>query len=378
MMNTTDSRRRFLKTSGRIAAAIAAGQTFPALAGTSPTVSAISFDQCQAMTPIQSAQNSTLVQQAWKRLQNDIASIKNPRLRSTITDIYNDPTPRLTADIDIKSRQTLRRELAAKNYTDSSWENLLPNVPHDPKKLMPFIAAPGSGYYSHHAYPGGLVTHVATNVQITKSIIDTYTKVYGYSVDRDLALSAQLLHDLHKPYVFQWQEDGSSRKEQSLGGTGEHHCLSAAELIARHAPPELVIAMISAHQAASNQENEKQLVGWLDAAAIIAGVDPVAYGLISSDRRLPDLPRQEGFICHLGDHDFVLSVPAVVATLPIMREIAVTDYKISESDLNGKVFNSLRNHIYSTYSAMRLHEALSKAGKNEVRRLMFLSVLPVA
>jgi hypothetical protein len=134
--------------------------------------------------------------------------------------------------------------------------------------------------------------------------------------------------------------------------------------------------MISAHQCATTDEDEKILANWLEAASIIAGVDPVAYGLISTKHRLPDIPRQEGFICHLGDHDFVLSVPAVKKTLPVMREIAATDYRISAADLDGKIFNHLRNRVYSTHSAMRVHEALVKRGKEGVRELMRQSVRP--
>ena len=57
---------------------------------------------------------------------------------------------------------------------------------------------------------------MATNVIITSAIVDAYRSVYGYDVNRDIAMASQLMHDLHKPYVFQWQEDGSSRTEQPL------------------------------------------------------------------------------------------------------------------------------------------------------------------
>ena len=176
--------------------------------------------------------------------------------------IYGDPTPHITGTLDEKARQQIWQELTAKKYTQQILNNVLPPVPANPKAEMPYETAPGSGYQSHHAYPGGLVTHVATNVQITRTIIETYKTIYGYQVDYDVALAAQLLHDLHKPYVFQWDEEGSSRTEQTLAGTGEHHVLSAVELIARKAPPELVIAMISAHQCATTDEDEKILAGW--------------------------------------------------------------------------------------------------------------------
>jgi hypothetical protein len=377
-MILANSRRNFLKTAGLIAGtAVVASQAFPAMAAAENGEAGISLAECQAMSPIEMARSSVMVQNAWKSLQEEIASVENPSLRALIADIYGDPTPRLTHALDEKVRRQIGRELTVKGYTKQAPADVLPAVPNDPRTVMPFDAAPGSGYQSHHAYPGGLVTHVATNVRITGAIVETYRNVYGYQVDRDIALAAQLLHDLHKPYVFQWNDDDSSRTEQALAGTGEHHILSAAELIARKAPPELVIAMISAHQCATTDDDEKTLADWLEAAAIVAGIDPVTHGLVSTKHRLPEIPRQEEFICHLGDHDFVLSVPAVKKSLPVMRQIAAEDYKMSETDLNGKVFNKLRNRVYSTCSAMRIHGEMTRHGKEGVRRLMHRAVRPV-
>ncbi|MDR0361922.1 MAG: hypothetical protein LBJ46_04460 [Planctomycetota bacterium] len=198
-----------------------------------------------------------------------------------------------------------------------------------------------------------------------------------YDVDRDVAMAAQLLHDLHKPYVFQWQPDASSRPEQSLAGTGEHHVLSLAELLVRKAPAELVVAQACAHTHPGTEADEAQVVNWLKAAAIIAGIDPVRHGLLDASGKTLPLPRrQEGFICHLGDHDFVLSAPAVQWTLPVMRDIAKADYKITDADLQGKPFNSLRNAVYSQLSAMRIEQAYAMGGGEQVRLPMHSVVKP--
>jgi hypothetical protein len=293
-MSNADSRRNFLKTTGLIAGAVATARVFPAAAAENEP-SGISLAECQAMSPIETARFSVMVQNAWKSLQEKIASVGNPSLRALIVDIYGNPAPRIVPVLDEKARRQIWQELTAKNYTRQTSADVLPALPGDPG-VMPLDAAPGSGYQSHHAYPGGLLTHVATNARITEAIVETYRNVYDYQVDRDVALAAQLLHDLHKPYVFQWNDDASSRTEQTLAGTGEHHILSAAELIVRKAPPELILAMISAHQCATTDDDEKTLADWLEAAAILAGVDPVAHGLVSAKHRLPEVPRQEGFI----------------------------------------------------------------------------------
>ncbi|MCC8189582.1 MAG: HD domain-containing protein, partial [Planctomycetes bacterium] len=336
---------------------------------------AVSFEECQSLDHHAMVERSPMVQAAWRYLNEEIGKLSDPRLRTLAAAIYGDSTPRLAA-MDAGRRHRVWEQLHQAGFTSQSEKDFLPPVPTDMASRYPAITAPGSGYGSHHAYPGGLITHVATNVRITAAIVDTYATVYGYAVNRDLAMTAQLLHDLHKPYVFQWQDDGSSRTEQPLAGTGEHHVLSLAELLVRQAPAELVVAQACAHTHPGNEAEEAQVVNWLKAAAIIAGVDPVATGLLaSSGTTLPQPRRQEGFICHLGDHDFVLSVPAVQWTLPVMREIAKTDYGLSEADLTGKPFHSLRNMVYTQASAMRLQQAHT-AGVDSLRALMHAVVTP--
>lgn len=337
---------------------------------------AITLDECQSIDYKEMAARSAMVQTAWQYLQNEIGNLADPGLRELASGIYADSTPRL-AKMDAGQRRQVWEQLKSAGYTAQSQEDFLPSVPQNMKDRYPSVSAPGSGYGSHHAYPGGLITHVATNVRITAAIVDTYTTTYGYSVDRDIAMASQLLHDLHKPYVFQWRADASSRTEQPLAGTGEHHVLSLAELLVRKAPAELVVAQACAHTHPGTEADEAQVVNWLKAAAIIAGADPVRYGLLDvSGNTLPLPRRQEGFICHLGDHDFVLSVPAVQWTLPVMREIAKADYKISDEDLKGKPFNSLRNMVYSQVSAMRLEQAYTE-GKEQLRSLIHSVGKPV-
>jgi 23S rRNA maturation-related 3'-5' exoribonuclease YhaM len=109
--------------------------------------------------------------------------------------------------------------------------------------VIPFYAAPGSGYASHHSYPGGLATHVAVNVKAAIGFFNAYKDIYSFPMSRDIVIAAQTLHDLHKPWVFQWQENGSSRTEYQIAGTGAHHILTIAELIHREMPAELIVAM---------------------------------------------------------------------------------------------------------------------------------------
>lgn len=57
-----------------------------------------------------------------------------------------------------------------------------------------------------------------------------------------MALAGQLLHDIMKTSVFQWQPGGASLKEYTIAGQGAHHVLSIAESMYRSLPVEEVVA----------------------------------------------------------------------------------------------------------------------------------------
>lgn len=216
------------------------------------------------------------------------------------------------------------------------------------KSPQPFYTAPGSGWNSHHIYPGGLVTHTALNVASCKALYDNYVDMFGLKLDRDVVLASQLLHDLHKPWVFQWQADGTCRKEEPLAATGEHHVLSIAESLRRGLSPELCVAQACAHDHPGAAASEQLVVGWLKAAAIINGKDAVKAGLVEKDGKTLPMPRRmEGFVTHLADHDWVLSVPAAQWTVDALKQVAVRSYGIKEADLTKKPFNQFRNYVLS-------------------------------
>ena len=89
---------------------------------------------------------------------------------------------------------------------------------------------------------------------------------------------------------------------------------------------------------------------------MIAGKDPFAYGLLNkTGDGIRDPHRQEGYIVHLGDHDWVLSSPAAQKSVAILKEIAKRDYGMSAADLEGARFNHFRNYIGSQLSYMFLN-----------------------
>jgi hypothetical protein len=372
-------RRQFLELGAAFGAVLAAQAVFPALAKAAPSQKTLA--DCQAMTPVQMADASPHVTASWKYLREVAATIRDPQLRASVQAILDNPAPTLAARLaDPKVRAAVCEELSAKGYVkDATPETLLPPLATGPETAsQPFRSAPGSGYQSHHSYPGGLATHTACNMKLSLAIFDAYRDVYGFDLDRDAVVASQMLHDLHKPWVFAWGESGESRTEKSLAGTGEHHPLSVAESIVRGLPAPMVTAQACAHNHPGSQKDEAEVVGWIKAAAILTGTDPVAKGLLApGGETLPEPRRMEGFVCHLGDHDWVLSVPAAKWSIPVLSQIARERYGMSEADLTSKPFYSFRNYVCSQATFMRLYQAYSTAGKAGVAALVEELVKPV-
>lgn len=125
------------------------------------------------------------------------------------------------------------------------------------KANQSWLASPGSGWKSHHAYPGGLSVHNLEWVEVASGWADAYDKVYGVKVNRDLVIAGLLLHDWGKVW-FEFDEASGRISEPEwypkAWGTqarwkwmGGHGAVLYAELLHRGAPQELLFAVASAH-----------------------------------------------------------------------------------------------------------------------------------
>src|SRR6266480_2970628 len=120
-----------------------------------------------------------------------------------------------------------------------------------------WLASPGSGWRSHHAYPGGLSVHNLEWVEVALGWSDTWEKVYGVKLDRDLIVAGLILHDWGKLWFL--FDDGSGKIREpdwypKAWGTkanwkwmGGHGAVLYAELIARGIPTDLLFSAASAH-----------------------------------------------------------------------------------------------------------------------------------
>lgn len=367
-LNEKISRRKFLQLTAGAAIGAAMlnvpGMTFAAGA----KVKAANYNKLPDAVPL--AKEAELVQLSYKKIQDAVSSIKDSTLRRMTAEIINNPNPAFMENYQLPgSKRALYNKLAAAGLLDTSKisaEQLLP--PYSGKLPQPFYSAPGSGYASHHAYPGGLATHTAANLCISEGIYNTYKDIFNSDISRDIIISAQTLHDLAKPLVFQWQKDQASLPEYTIAATGAHHILSIAEVIYRGFPVEEIVAQACAHTIPTGKD-EQVVAGYLKAAAIIAGKDAVKLGLVNSDNTIPTPHKQEGYIVSLGDHDFVLSSPACQKSVAILKQIAAKDYGMTKAELEGEHFNRFRNYIGAQYSMMYIDSlASTKNGMERIRQ----------
>ncbi len=367
-LNEKISRRKFLQLTAGAAIGAAMlnvpGMTFAAGA----KVKAANYNKLPDAVTL--AANSELVQLSYQKIKDAVKTIQDPSLARMTMDIVNNPVPTFMNNYQLPgSKRTVYNKLVAAGLLDSSktsLENFMP--PYNGSLPQPFYSAPGSGYASHHAYPGGLATHTAANLQISEGIYNTYTGLFNSDISHDIVIAAQALHDLAKPLVFQWNKDQSSLTEYQIAGTGAHHIFSIAEVIYRGFPVEEIVAQSCAHTIPSGKD-EQVVVGYLKAAAIIAGKDAEKLGLVTSKGTIPTPHKQEGYITSLGDHDFVLSGPACQKSVAILKQIAAKDYGMTKAELEGEHFNRFRNYIGAQYSMMYIDSlASTKNGMERIRQ----------
>ncbi len=299
-------------------------------------------------------------------------SIEDGALRSSVLTLLSDPRPTYAQKYPTaESRTVLRDALVRAGFVAAGTpvEGIFPSgteagAAHAP---LPFWATAGSDENSHHSYPGGLAVHEYFNATMATAFASTYDRLYfneTASIDRDIVVGAALYHDIMKAVVFQWNDDGTLTTETTIAATGGHHVLSGAEAIARGRSARFVVALLSAH-AAPSLGDESKVADWCRAAALIAGVDPVAYGLLKRDGANYVLSTAfvplEAFVNYLSDHDYVLSIHAVRAVLPELRRLAPR-YPAYQS------FAWFKNAVLAHHSAIALYQTLTHGGPSAFDR----------
>ncbi|THB65046.1 MAG: metal-dependent phosphohydrolase, partial [Desulfovibrio sp.] len=247
MLTNGMDRRDFFKAGAVLGAGVLAASALPKMSFAAHYTPA-TLAEVMEMDHVAMAEASGLVMNSWKYIQDTVAGIGNPVIRNGVQAILDNPAPTIMNGLGEAEKQEVYNELVAKEWlVDVALEDFLPPSQNHDQSPQPFLSAPGSGYTSHHSYPGGVVTHTALNLRVSLALYEGYRDIYDYLLDRDVVIASQVLHDLHKAWVFQWGEDGASRTELKLAGTGEHHSLSVAESFNRGLPVNMCVAQACAH-----------------------------------------------------------------------------------------------------------------------------------
>jgi hypothetical protein len=381
------------------------------------------------------ASASPLVSSARRLISGRIAKINDRALAANVRDLLENPSVcvRHRANQTVASKQAALAALNAAGlyalsdaagFPGGALVGVFPPVVGAgsacPNLPQPFHATPGSSFGGHHSYPGGLVLHEAVNDFIYAGIASSYRRVYGHTgpgglpvvapeerdadekadvaIDEDIVVAAPLLHDWAKTLVFQWNADGTEFTEFSFGGngatdnygapgdsrTGGHHIIGLAESMARGLSPKLVITQACAH--GSPIGGEYRVVNWLRAAAILAGVDPVAKGYLRPDKagrlRLPAFNKAADFDLNapappevsapveyqlhtLSDGDFAQSVPALLFAQKLLSKLA-PEFGYDPADA-ARYNTKYRNRALAYLSAERLYMLYTSGGLEAVR-----------
>ncbi len=147
--------------------------------------------------------------------------------------------PRLKDVIDKISDESLRNKLL------EFISDLSITIGEESYTGLPFEEAPASRSH-HHSYPGGLLEHTLSTVNIAMALCDSIEKIYGGKVNRDLVISGVILHDACKTFAYTKKEDGAYCFSP-LGERLDHLTLTVSELIKRGFPTDLIHIVAASH-----------------------------------------------------------------------------------------------------------------------------------
>lgn len=346
------------------------------------------LDEIVAMTPEDMAKASGLVCRAYSELLAVASSLEEPAYRTLMMECIQ--RPKITflelypSDED---RDRLFKEMVRLGFfnREDTPEHVWPRGHMSPQT---YLTAPSSHNDFYNAFPGGLAVTVAYNIRMADAYTDNYRQLYGIPTNRDIPAAGLCIHEYPKVWLYQWQDDGSWLEEPRTvyDDTWHAHCIYVtAELMHRRCDPRLVMAMAAAHQLSlldASMDGRRVVCKWLGlervstfirAAAELAQVDPVQYGLLEKSAggtSLRPLPAEQ-WVIHLADMNWpYIMGGAQLYTWPFLQTVARDDYGFRDTDLSAKPFNQFKNYIWSQLGQIPLYEVLVREGEQEARKLI--------
>ena len=333
------------------------------------------------MTPEEMANASRLVTSAYNELLSVAASLEDPEYRRLMTECV--ARPKITFLEMYPGDQDRRRlfdemvKLGFFNKEDSP-DHVWPRGHMNPQT---YLTAASSHNHFYNAHPGGLAVTVAYNIRMSEAYTANYRQMMGVPINRDLPSAALCVHEYPKVWLYQWLEDGSWLEEPRTvyDDTWHAHCIYVtAELMHRRFDARIVMAMAAAHQLSAldaRMEGHDVICNWIGldrvahfikAAAVMAQVDPVEYGLLSKKNGkvvLEPVPA-EPWVTHLADMNWPYTMGAAhLCTYPMLREFASERYGMKGKALSGRPFNQFKNYVWSQLGQIPLYEILVREGR---------------
>jgi hypothetical protein len=344
------------------------------------------LDQIVAMSPEEMARASRLVMGIYDELLQTAASLEDPEYRRLMTECIVAPKVSFLemypSDADRKKLFAEMVKLGFFNREDDP-DHVWPRGHMEPQT---YLTAPSSHNDFYNAHPGGLAVTVAYNIRMADAYTQNYRQMYGLPINRDLPVASLLVHEYPKVWLYQWQNDGTWLEEPRTvyDDTWHAHCIYVtAELMYRRFDSRIVMAMAAAHQLSfleASMDGRKVVANWrglervahfIKAAAVMAQVDPVDYGLLErkgGDMVLAPQPAEQ-WVTHLADMNWPYAMGgAQLYTEPMLRQIAESDLGINGRELTGRPFNQLKNYVWSQLGQITLYEILVREGYEAARK----------
>lgn len=344
-----------------------------------------SLDEVVAMTPEDMARASRVVMAAYNELLQTAASLEDGAYRRLMTECL--ARPQITF-LEMYPRDDDRRKLFDEmvrlgffNKEDSP-EHVWPDGHMNPQT---YLTAPSSHNDFYNAHPGGLAVTVAYNVRMADAYTENYRQMFGLPINRDLPAAALCVHEYPKVWLYQWLADGSWLEEPRTvyDDTWHAHCIYVtAELMYRRFDSRIVMAMAAAHQLSlldASMDGRRVVCNWIGlervahfikAAAVMAQVDPVDYGLLerkNGEMVLAPVPAEQ-WVTHLADMNWPYTMGAAhLYTWPLLQQVAQDDLGIAGKDLTGRPFNQFKNYVWSQVGQIPLYEVLVREGFDAAR-----------
>ena len=172
--NKKFDRRNFIKAGAGAAAALTVASMLPKKGFAAPRnipTTAMPFSKVVELTPEEMAQRSPLQEYALNFLKEQAYSLSDTNIRDIVLASMNQPEPLVMQKYDRAAKEAIRQKLLDAGYisAENTVEQIFPPI----TTKLSFTNSAGAGWGGHHAYPGGLITHVSTDLQTALNYIDT-------------------------------------------------------------------------------------------------------------------------------------------------------------------------------------------------------------